>query len=263
VVPSHAVRIILNADDFGSSDDALAATVDCFTAGLLTSATIMVGMPRTNEALEFARSHPEYSYGVHLQFVGDGAERPISEPRLVPQLVNSDGYLLPTNKMRLRGLLRQVPVEQIEREVIAQVDFVRSSGVPVSHVDSHRHLHKFAPFQEALRRVLPRLGIERVRNVQDVYMRRPATSPTYWVGPVWRRALMRSFLTTDHFYMPTSTHDVEWHRLASRLPTGQTLEVGLHPGYEEEWCNEERMSLGPFVTETLRSGHTFIGWDAI
>ena len=52
------------------------------------------------------------------------------------------------------------------------------AGVPVSHVDSHRHLHKYGPFAGALRRVLPGLGIERVRNVQDVYLRRRLLSPT-------------------------------------------------------------------------------------
>jgi predicted glycoside hydrolase/deacetylase ChbG (UPF0249 family) len=257
------VKIIVNADDFGSSQDTVRATVDCFTTGLLTSATIMVGKAGTDDALEFARTHPEYSYGVHLQFVGDGAERPLCEPRLVPRLVDEGGCLLPTNLMRLRALLRRVPVEQIEREIVAQVDFVRSRGVPVSHVDSHRHLHKFAPFRMALRRSLPRFGIQRVRNVQDVYLRRPATSPTYWAGPIWRRALMRSFLTTDHFYMPTSAHDVDWHRLAFRLPRGQTLEIGLHPGYEEGWRNGERLSLVPFVTEARRAGHELVGWDAI
>jgi len=257
------MRIIVNADDFGSSVDTVAATVDCFKAGLLTSASIMVGMPRTEDALEFAREHPEYSYGVHLQFVGDGSERPVSEPHLVPGLVNDGGYLLPTNVMRLRALLRRVPVEQIEREVIAQVNAVKSNGVAVSHVDSHRHLHKYAPFRKALRQVLPRLGIKRVRNVQDIYLRRPTRSPTYWIGPIWRRALMRSFMTTDHFYMPTSAHDPDWHQLASRLPDGQTLEVGVHPGYDQEWCNNERLSLAPFVSAARGAGHTFVSWNAI
>jgi predicted glycoside hydrolase/deacetylase ChbG (UPF0249 family) len=262
MVRSPSVRIILNADDFGSSVDTVRATVDCFTSGLLTSATIMVGMPATGDALEFANGHPEHSYGVHLQFVGDGGERPISEPHLVPRLVDSDGFLVRTNVMRVRALLRRVPVEEIEREIIAQIEFVRSRGVPISHVDSHRHLHKFAPFRAALRRALPRFGIRRVRNVQDIYLHRPTRSPTYWAGTVWRRALMRSFVTTDHFYMPTSAHDADWHRLAGRLPAGQTLEIGLHPGYED-WRNEERLSLMPFVAEARKAGHELVGWKSL
>jgi hypothetical protein len=257
------VRIVINADDFGASADTVSAVIECFDERLLTSSSLMVGMPGTGAALTFALARPEFSYGVHLQFVGDGSERPISAPDLVPDLVDDDGRLLPTNVVRARALRRRIRVDQIEREVVAQVDLVVSAGVPVSHVDSHRHLHKFPPFREALSRALPRLGITRVRNVQDTFLRRPRRNPTYWVGPSWRRALMRRFTTTDHFYMPTTAHDSDWAQLAFRLPRTGTLEVGLHPGSEDPWRVEERRALAPFVDEVRRRGHELVGWDAI
>jgi chitin disaccharide deacetylase len=262
-VQSLAVQIIVNADDFGSSDDTFAATVECFEAGLLTSATIMVGMPRTDDAFAYARAHPQFSYGVHLQFVGDGTEKPLTDPTSIPALVDENGRLLPTNVVRGRALLRRIPVDQIELETVAQVEFVKGEGVPVTHVDSHRHLHKFAPFRIGLGRALPRVGLTRVRNVQDTYLRRPVEHPTYWPGPIWRRSLMRSFRTTEHFYMPTTAHDPDWHELASRLPRAGTLEVGMHPGYEDDWRDGERQSLGPFVEAVRAAGNTLIGWDAV
>jgi chitin disaccharide deacetylase len=257
------VRIIVNADDFGMSSDTLRATTECFEEGLLTSASLMIGMSASEEAFEFARTHPEFSFGVHLQFVGDGKERPLSPPHLVPALVDDDGRLLPTNVVRMRALRRGLPVEQIVRETVAQVEFVQQAGIPVSHVDSHRHLHKFAQFRTALGRALPGLGIRRVRNVQDVYLRRPAEHPTYWFGPAWRRALMRSFATTDHFYMPTTAHDENWSRVAAKLPAGASLEVGLHPGSEDPWRALERRSLPDFVASVRRDGHTLVNWSAI
>jgi chitin disaccharide deacetylase len=257
------MEIVVNADDFGWSDDTVAATIESLEAGLLTSATIMVGKPATEAALAYARSHPGPSFGVHLLFVGDGSERPLSAPAEVPGLVDEAGRLLPTNVMRKRALLRQVPVGQIQREIEAQIDLVRSNGVEVTHVDSHRHLHKFAPFRAALSRALPRFGIVRVRNVQDVYIRKPVSSPTYWSGTIWRRSLMKSFVTTDHFYMPTSAHDVGWDEIASHLPPGRSLEVGLHPGSEEAWRAEERGSLAPFVERAREAGHVLVGWQAV
>jgi chitin disaccharide deacetylase len=257
------MNIVLNADDFGLSSDTVDATIACFEAGHLTSATIMVGMPETARALEWAQSHPEASYGVHLQFVGDGEERPLSPPAQIPDLVDKEGRFLPTNVMRLRGLLHNVPVDQIAREIIAQVEHVQSNGVTVTHVDSHRHLHKFPPFKAALQRVLPGLGIQRVRNVQDVYLQRPLTSPTYWLGHWWRRSLVRSFITTDHFYMPTSAGDDGWHRVVGVLPPGRSLEVGLHPGFEEPWRAAERSSLAPFVETARDAGYRLVSWSAI
>ena len=44
---------------------------------------------------------------------------------------------------------------------------------------------------------------------------------------------------------------------------GATLEVGLHPGYEEEWRDRERRSLAPFVEEVRRQGHELVSWNAI
>jgi chitin disaccharide deacetylase len=258
-----AVRIVVNADDFGSSTDTTHAISGCFEAGLLTSASIMVGMPETAQALEFARLHPQFSFGVHLQFVGDGSERPLSPARDVPALVGHDGRLLPTNEVRRRALLGRIPIGQIEQEAFAQIDYVQSRGVRVSHVDSHRHLHKFAPFRKALREVLPSLGVARVRNVQDTFLRRPVEHPTYWLSPMWRRQLMRSFLTTDHFYMPTTSHDPSWNRLADALPDGGTLEVGLHPGREDEWRRHEQECLAPFIEAVQEAGHRLVSWDAV
>jgi predicted glycoside hydrolase/deacetylase ChbG (UPF0249 family) len=255
--------VVLNADDFGSSSDTVRATIDCFDAGVLTSATIMPGMPSTEEALAFARTRPDLSFGVHLTLTGDGTERPIAND--VPELTRPDGTLLPTRTMRLRALAHRLPLDQLERELTAQIELVRQAGVPVSHVDSHRHLHKLGSVRTALARVLPRLGIRRVRNVQDVYLGRPLTSPTYWLGPLWRRQVMRVASTTTHFYMPTGTGDVEWDRgLLERVSAlSGSLEVGVHPGTVDEWRAAEARAVAAFAAGARERGHRLVPWTEI
>jgi len=257
--------IVLNADDFGYSCDTVEATIDCFEQGLLTSATIMVGMPATDAALDYARSRPDLSFGVHLTFTGDGPERPATDAALVSSLVDENGRFRRGRDVRLRALLGRVRVAEIEREVLAQICVVREAGITVSHVDSHRHLHKFAPFRAALQRVLPQQDIQGVRNVQDVYLRRPVTSPTYLFGRVWRRRLIAQFETTDHFYMPTSTGDAEWHEVVSVLEElqGASIEVGVHPGDLEPWRRRERESLGAFAAAARERGHELVSWASI
>jgi predicted glycoside hydrolase/deacetylase ChbG (UPF0249 family) len=260
------VDIVINADDFGISDDTVDATIECFERGVLASASIMACAPASERALAYARSRPDLSFGVHLVFVGDGDEVPLLEPSSVPGLVDRDGRLASTNVMRLRALLEQVPVPDIELEAAAQIDAVVGAGVPVSHVDSHRHLHKFRPFRDALARVLPRFGITRVRTAQDVYLRRPVTSPTYWLGRRWSRALARAFETTDHFYMPTSAGDVDWHEPLLALLAGlegATLEVGVHPGTAEDWRRAELSSVVKLAEEAGARGHAVVGWKDV
>lgn len=255
------MRLILHADDFGSSADAVQATIGCFEEDVLTSASIMPRMPATEEAIEFARAHPELDFGVHLTFVGDDEERPLLPPEEIPALATPEGRFRRTRDLRIRALLRRLPVEQIERELARQLDAVREEGIEITHVDSHRHMHKLPSFAEALRRVLPRFGIRRVRAVQDVYLGRPLTSPTYWLGSRWQRTLAHSFATTDHFYMPTSTSDTGWERpllaIARRLD-GATMEVGVHPGWPEE-----RSALARFAALARDEGHDFIAWKDI
>ena len=260
------MRIVLNADDFGYSEDTVRATIECFEGGLVSSATILTGMPATELAAAYARAHPAFSFGLHLTLVGDGVERPVSPPAEVPALVRASGHLRGTNDIRLRALLGRLPVHELEREIAAQLSDLRALGVPLSHVDSHRHLHKFGPVRKALRRVLPRFGIRRVRNVQDLYLRRPVLSPTFWFGNPWRKRLCGEFTSTDHFYMPASAGDRTWEALVPRLaalPVDQTLEVGIHPGYEEDWRADERNALAAFVELAMASGHRIVSWEEI
>lgn len=259
------MRIIVNADDFGYSEDTVEATIAAFERGLLTSATIMPRMPASAAAIAYARTRPDRSFGVHLTFVGRGEERCVEVPERVSHLAYPDGRLRSARRVRMAAILGRIPAHEIRAEADAQIRAVVEAGVAVSHVDSHRHLHKLASFREALRATLPDWGIRRVRAVQDVYVRRPLRSPTYWLGGRWQRSVRREFATTDHFYMPTSARDENWERVAERLPAlgGTTLEVGLHPGEEEEWRRSELRGLEPFVDAVRRAGHELVDWRAI
>jgi predicted glycoside hydrolase/deacetylase ChbG (UPF0249 family) len=259
------MRIILNADDFGMDDDTVSATIECFEAGGLTSATIMPRMPATARAIDYARANPRFSFGAHLTFVTDTVEAPFSARSDIPDLLRPDGRFLDSQVLRLRALCGKVPVDQVEREMEAQIRFLLDEGVPLSHVDSHGHLHKFKPFVEAMKRVLPRFNLRRVRTAQDLYLRRPLTSPNYWLGGFWRRRIMRDFVTTDHLYMGNNAADAEGLAGGTLLPLlkGGTVEVGVHPGRGEDWRDAERRAALAFAPRAKAAGHELITWNQI
>jgi chitin disaccharide deacetylase len=224
----------------------------------------MPGMPAADQALEYARTRPDLSFGVHLTFVRVGSERPLADPATIPDLLGADDRFLPTGTIRKRALLHRLPVDQLERELEAQIAFVRDAGVPVSHVDSHNHVHKLGPFPRVLRSVLPRFGITRVRTVQDIYLTRPLTSATYWLGPVWRRPLARGFATTDHLYMPAESSSTDWPEpLLRRARTlSGTLEIGVHPGVDG-WQAAERAAAERMADAAVADGHSLISWHEV
>jgi predicted glycoside hydrolase/deacetylase ChbG (UPF0249 family) len=256
------MEIIVTADDFGLSDHTVDRTIACFEAGALTSASIMANMPATERAIEWAKSHPEFSFGVHLCYCTDDYERPVLSPELIPDLVDNMGRFLHSNTMRKLGLMNRLPVDQIARETEAQIARLCDMGVPISHVDSHGHLHKFTPFRQALTQVLPRFGIRRVRTVQNVFLKKPLRSPTFWFGAKWGRSIARQFATTDRFYMPASAGDDDWATpvLARLEAAGGTVEVGVHPGLDEEWRAYDDRGAHEFAEAATAAGHQLIGW---
>lgn len=259
------LRVVLNADDFGRDADTVEATISAFERGLLSSATIMANMPAAAEAIAWARENPQFSFGVHLVWVSDGLEYPLSPVEEIPSLVGPDGQFRGSTTMRLLGMLHRVPPREIAAEAERQILRVREAGVPVSHVDGHGHVHKFGSFRTALRRVLPRLGIERVRTAQDVYLAPSRRSPTVWLGAHWRRELARSFRSTDHFYMPASDGPADWD--AELLPRlrhlGGVVEIGVHPGTAENWRRDEFDRLARFAPRLREAGVPLVGWSEV
>lgn len=257
------MQVILNADDFGFDADTVRATIECFEQGGLTSATIMANMDATAEALAYAKLNPQFSFGVHLTFSSDGPERPVLPPSSIPGLVDETGRFLGPIPVRARALRNMLPVDELAREMEAQLGVIRDHGVAISHVDSHGHLHKFKPLRAALQIVLPKFGITRVRNVQNVYLRAPLRSPTYWLGRFWRQRLMRLFTTTPHFFMPTSAGDAAWIEPILQRSFDGALEVGVHPGYAEPWRDAERTACIRFGGAARAAGWEVIGWNRV
>lgn len=262
------MKLILNADDFGQCEDTFRETVRCFEEGALTSATMMVTMPFAPQAMEYALGHPHFSFGIHLTYVRESEstdERPVCEPQKVSTLVDADGRFKVSGEIRKAALAGKLDIAQISLETAAQIQRALDAGVRVSHVDSHGHLHKFAPFRAALKKVLPQFGIQKVRTVQDVYLRTPWKSPTYWLGKVWRGQIAASHKTTDHLYLPTSAWDDLWpQKLLDKLKQARgSVEVGVHPGTRDPWRLSESKNTVLLAELARQQGIELLTWNDV
>lgn len=235
--PKPATRgrvLIVNADDFGCSDHTVDATIECFEQGVLTSATLMPNMPAFERAAAFARTHPQFSYGLHVCLTD---ERPVLAPDAIPTLVAPNGCFWRTPEFFKRALTGRLAVRDIRREVLAQLMRMEEMDITVRHIDAHGHAHKAAIVPYALRRVFGAFGIATVRRTQNLFYKKPRVSRrcfNHLTNPFIRR-LGR---TTDHFLTVTGTLDHGdtrwWEHCIERLPEGVT-EIGIHPGWDEPW----------------------------
>jgi predicted glycoside hydrolase/deacetylase ChbG (UPF0249 family) len=260
------MKIILHADDFGFDADTTMASIDLFDKGILKSASIMVNMPASQIAIEYARQHPEFSFGVHLTYV-DGLH-PVSRPEDIPSLTDRNRLFFDSNIVRKKALTGKIRKNDIITESIHQINILKSSGVPVSHLDSHGHLHKFPAFLFALNEICRQSEIYKVRRVQNVYIQKPSYGLTSGLNILFDKYISRHFKTTDKFYMPANSSDVHWSdsllKIISCLPPQTILELGVHPGNNEDWRKDEYRDICDFADKIRKqTNYELINWHEI
>ncbi len=107
--------LIVNGDDFGASRGANRGILEAHRQGILTSTSLLVDTPWSEEAAALGRSAPELSVGLHVDLHGQG------------------GPTATGTRRRLREELD----EQFGR-------FEKLVGRPPTHIDSHHNVHRHA-----------------------------------------------------------------------------------------------------------------------
>lgn len=131
--------LTVTGDDFGFSREVNLAVIEAFERGILTSASLMVTGGAAAEAVALARSHPGLSVGLHLVVIDGRAALP---PSAVARLVDASGrFRGGPVAAGLRYQFSHDARHQLEREIREQLERFAETGLPLSHVDGHHHMH--------------------------------------------------------------------------------------------------------------------------
>jgi predicted glycoside hydrolase/deacetylase ChbG (UPF0249 family) len=153
-------RLVVNADDLALTVGVNDGIFEAHDRGIVTSASMFANAPATADALARSRSRPLLGVGVHLTLV-DGT--PTLPPARVPTLVHGDRFLASWRPFIVACLQGRIALTEVERELAAQVDRIRSEGVPVTHLDAHKHIHMFPPVFAIVVRLAARFRIPAIR----------------------------------------------------------------------------------------------------
>ena len=137
--PEAVRRLIVNADDFGRSHSINQAVIRAHREGILTTASLMVNGRAADEAVELARQNPRLGVGLHRTLLyGTSALSPAE----IPGLVDGDGnFRHQPVATGIRYFFRKGLRPQLEREIAAQFERFRATGLPRDHVNGHLHFH--------------------------------------------------------------------------------------------------------------------------
>ena len=121
----------------------------------------MVGAPAATSAVELARRLPRLAVGLHLALVD---AKPVLPASAVPDLVDGHGRF--RQNMALAGaamfFLPHVQ-RQMRAEIRAQFEAFRATGLPLDHVNAHKHFHLHPSILSTILALAKEFGVRNVR----------------------------------------------------------------------------------------------------
>jgi predicted glycoside hydrolase/deacetylase ChbG (UPF0249 family) len=153
--------LIVNADDFGFTSGVNRAIVEAHSRGVVTSSTLMANGPAFEEAAQLAKTLPKLSVGCHVVLI-DG--RPVLREEQLPSITRASRFRDGLVSFAARAITGRIHADEITAEATAQIRKIQSSGIAVSHIDTHKHTHLFPKILRPLLRAAGACGIHALRN---------------------------------------------------------------------------------------------------
>jgi hopanoid biosynthesis associated protein HpnK len=264
---SATTRLIVNADDFGIADAVNRGIAEAHDRGIVTSASIMATGQSFEHAVALARERPKLGIGVHLVLT---EQRPLAGTA-VPTLVGSDGrFAAHAVDLAGRQLGARLSLREVKVELDAQIRRVRASGLVVTHLDGHQHVHVLPGVARVVAELAAAHGIAAVRypaeRVRPHMLRsigglkrlaeQTAVTVCCAVSPLQDLRRSDDFVG---FYFGGRLDETNLTTVLDDLPPGRTIELMCHPGQADmradgwryAWAAELAALTSPRIRELL------------
>lgn len=176
-------QIIVNADDFGLHESVNEGIIIGHNRGIITSTTLLANGPAFDDAVAKAKAHPSLGVGIHIGLVG-GLD-PVSDPQDVPSLL-VDGKLPASYEEFMKRLYtKQIQGRELYLEIRNQVEKVMNTGLTITHVDGHQHMHVLPAVVNLLSPIMKEFGLHKIRIPDEkITLRNGVGSMKRWASKV-------------------------------------------------------------------------------
>ena len=237
------IKKIFNADDFGISKGVNAAIVKAHREGILNSASLMINQKYADEAVKLAKEMPELEIGLHVNLTN---EYPAAPAQKIPLLVDEHGKLKNgfVNLLLLSFLKPRQLRQQAETEMREQIVKYLATGLPLQHLDSHRHVHMIPQIFKAMRKLQKEFEVPRIRVMNENALNTLKYNKNKsWLydGALIKYVLLRflcwwnGYKNDVYFYTLLYTCKIAKEQFKGvKIPSGyKAVEIMIHPGMPE------------------------------
>lgn len=234
---------IFNADDFGISKGVNAAIVKAHREGILNSASLMINQKYAAEAVNLAKEMPELEMGLHVNLTN---EYPAASAQEIPLLVDGQGKLKNgfVNLLLLSFFKPRQLRLQVEIEMRAQIAKYLTTGLPLQHLDSHRHVHMIPQIFKTMRKLQKEFEVPRIRVMnENIFNTLKYNHNKSWLfdGALIKYVLLRflcwwnGYKNDVYFYTLMYTCKIAKEQFSGvKIPQGyKAVEIMIHPGMPE------------------------------
>lgn len=140
---SSGIRLIIRGDDIGSFHAANVGCMTSYTEGIMRTVEVMVPCPWYPEAVEMMNAEPGLDVGIHLVMTSEWENmkwRPLTG---ISSITDERGYFFPmvwsNENFPTERAFRESDwtIEDVERELRAQIELAKRDIPGVSHITSH------------------------------------------------------------------------------------------------------------------------------
>jgi hopanoid biosynthesis associated protein HpnK len=204
----------------------------------------MVTGPAAEDAVVRARTMPGLGVGLHLVLV-EG--RPALPAEAVPDLVDKNGcFRTDMARMGAAIFFRPAVRRQLAAEIAAQFTRFAATGLPLDHVNAHKHYHLHPTIASLILAIGRRHGMRAARAPIEpgatLRLLEPSAARGFDIARPWARLVRRRFVRHG-LVVPDQVFGLAWSgamdagRLAGLidvLPEGLS-EIYLHPATVDDW----------------------------
>lgn len=231
---THSKRgIFIVADDLGLAKSVNDGVIFLLKAGKINGASLMANGEAFDDAVQNLKNLPSVNIGIHLVLV---EEKSLSGIKL---LKNHKIFFI-------KYIFCLIKKDEIKKELEAQIQKILRAGINPRFINSHQHLHLLPSIANIVISLAKKYEIPYIRIVNEPFhgqggsFRKIQSVFLRFLSFLSKRKIQKAGLECNDFFVGfikagnMDIDDVEYAKNLAKKYPNKIIELGCHPGYENE-----------------------------